>query len=590
MRIPELGLRSIAVAIAVLAVIDPAVTSQRSTKPEVVVLSVNAASDSALNRRVSAQLAKDFTVMHTPLAAAAATVLVGSHLPTGFHSSSAQRMFAVVPTGASEVANIELVVVPQHVALDTRVPVSARVRVRGARGQSVQARLLANGVIVDRATGQSEGDSAIMTMPLLFVPTVVGAVSLRVEVRVGSGDHFVAADALVNVQNEKWAVLFFDPRPSWMSTFVRRAVERDTRFVVTSRVVTSTNVSTDAGRPPATLDDPSISDLYNAIVVGAPESLGERDIQGLDQFLRWRGGSVVLLFDANKSGRYERLADMGTFTATANSQGAQIADASGDSLAMRATEWMWPVRLPAGATVLAWNERVAAAAPQPIVYAVSAGAGRVIVSGALDAWKFRDTERSGFERFWQRTVAAAAIDAAPAVDVELSEALVRPSSEVVVTVTERRASLATLRAGASTRATASALLEHGDGTAAVVRLWPTGTPGVLRGTVTAPNEPGTYRVAASAEGGTTRAPLQVATDARPPNPTEIELLRAVAVANGGELVPEGQIDQLSSIMKRSFEVQRRPVSWHPMHSAWWLLPFTLALSAEWWLRRRRGLP
>lgn len=590
MRIPELGLRGIAVIIAVLGVIDPAVTSQRSTKPEVAVLSVNTASDSALNRRVSAQLAKNFTVMHAPFAAAAATVLVGSHPPIGFHSSSAQRVFGVVPTGTSGVATIESVVVPQRVALDTRVPVTAHVRVRGPRGQSVQVRLVANGAIVDRATRQSEGDSATMTVALLFVPTAVGAASLRVEVRVGTSDRFVASDALVNVQNEKWAVLFFDARPSWMSTFVRRAVERDTRFVVTSRVVTSTNVSTDAGRPPATLDDPSISDLYDAIVVGAPESLDERDVQGLDQFLRRRGGSVVLLFDANKSGRYERLADMGTFTATANSQGARIADASGDSLAMRATEWMWPVRLPAGAAVLAWNQRVATAVPQPIVYAVSAGAGRIIVSGALDAWKFRDTERSGFERFWKRTVAAAAGDAAAAVDVQLSEALVRPSAEVVVTVTERRASLTHLRGGATTRATASARLERADGTAAVVRLWPTGTPGVLRGTVTAPSEPGTYQIAASAEGGTTRAPLQVAADARAPSPTEIELLRAVATANGGEVVPEDQIDQLSSILQRSLDVQQRPVSWHPMHSAWWLLPFTLALSAEWWLRRRRGLP
>jgi hypothetical protein len=27
----------------------------------------------------------------------------------------------------------------------------------------------------------------------------------------------------------------------------------------------------------------------------------------------------------------------------------------------------------------------------------------------------------------------------------------------------------------------------------------------------------------------------------------------------------------------------------PMQSAWWIVPFTACLSAEWWLRRRRGL-
>ena len=28
---------------------------------------------------------------------------------------------------------------------------------------------------------------------------------------------------------------------------------------------------------------------------------------------------------------------------------------------------------------------------------------------------------------------------------------------------------------------------------------------------------------------------------------------------------------------------------HPMRSTWWLLPFVVCLSSEWWLRRRRGL-
>ena len=31
------------------------------------------------------------------------------------------------------------------------------------------------------------------------------------------------------------------------------------------------------------------------------------------------------------------------------------------------------------------------------------------------------------------------------------------------------------------------------------------------------------------------------------------------------------------------------VEGRPMRSAWWILPFAACLSAEWWLRRRRGL-
>jgi class 3 adenylate cyclase len=28
---------------------------------------------------------------------------------------------------------------------------------------------------------------------------------------------------------------------------------------------------------------------------------------------------------------------------------------------------------------------------------------------------------------------------------------------------------------------------------------------------------------------------------------------------------------------------------HPLQSPWWILPFALCLSGEWWLRRRDGL-
>ena len=55
-------------------------------------------------------------------------------------------------------------------------------------------------------------------------------------------------DVLVNVPDSRRTVLFFDRRPSWMSTFVRRAVERDPRFAVTSRIITSVNAATTVSR------------------------------------------------------------------------------------------------------------------------------------------------------------------------------------------------------------------------------------------------------------------------------------------------------------------------------------------------------
>src|SRR6185503_11402090 len=112
----------------------------------------------------------------------------------------------------------------------------------------------------------------------------------------------------------RFSVLFFDPRPSWMSTFVRRTIERDPRFVLTSRVVTSRNVSTDAGRPPARLDDIIALASFDAIVIGAPDALTAADVTGLEAYLRRRGGGVVFLFDQRAPGAYERLTNAGGWT------------------------------------------------------------------------------------------------------------------------------------------------------------------------------------------------------------------------------------------------------------------------------------
>jgi hypothetical protein len=35
-------------------------------------------------------------------------------------------------------------------------------------------------------------------------------------------------------------------------------------------------------------------------------------------------------------------------------------------------------------------------------------------------------------------------------------------------------------------------------------------------------------------------------------------------------------------------VASEALPWHPMRSPWWIVPLTLALAGDWWLRRRRG--
>lgn len=580
--------RSTAVLIALAAFIDPAITSSRALKPEVVVQTVNAPADSALAQQVATRLAKDFTVMRVPYAGAAATVLVGSHVPqTAIDAAGA--VFAVAPEASVNNVALESVHAPKRAAVDARVPVVATVHPRGLKGKELEFALRANGSIVDRLMHKVESDNERFEATLSYVPTAAGAVRLRAEASI-AGARAEAADVVVDVRAQKWAVLFYDARPSWMSTFVRRALELDTRFAVTSRVVTSTNVSTDAGRPPGTLDDPNIAELYDAIVVGAPESLTERDVQGAERFLRQRGGSVVLLFDGNKSGAYSRLVDVGTFASVTNSMPAVIGDHNGDTLAMRATEWMYASRVPAGARVLASTRPSNKNADgNAIVYSVNAGAGRVYVSGALDAWKFRDAAQSGFERFWQQTIADAANSSIDQVDLQSSAAPVRPGSTSEVVITSRRAALATADAGAPVRSSATVTVESA-GSSQPVTVWPTGVPGVFRGTLNAPYDTGVYRISANVDGATAVAPLMVSADVRTANPVDSAMLSAFAVARGGSVLPASRVNDLSGLIQKAVAPASRRVVWHPMRSLWWLVPFALLLSGEWWLRRRRGLP
>jgi hypothetical protein len=67
------------------------------------------------------------------------------------------------------------------------------------------------------------------------------------------------------------------------------------------------------------------------------------------------------------------------------------------------------------------------------------------------------------------------------------------------------------------------------------------------------------------------------------------MLGAWISAHGGRVVPGPRLAELAPLLRASVRVAPRAETWHPMRSAWWIIPFALALAGEWWLRRRRGL-
>jgi hypothetical protein len=57
---------------------------------------------------------------------------------------------------------------------------------------------------------------------------------------------------------------------------------------------------------------------------------------------------------------------------------------------------------------------------------------------------------------------------------------------------------------------------------------------------------------------------------------------------GIDVTPDHVVD-LERFLRGAVTSPRTTVVRHPMRSTWWILPFAICLSAEWWLRRRGGL-
>jgi len=589
----RLSLRGIAILIAVLAVIDPAMTSMRSPKARVAVVASSPARDSVLARRVSQSLENRFSVIDAPLPGADATVLVGESAPSSF-MELATPLFVVRADSGGDQVRIETVRVPRTAPLDASVPVTIVARTSGARGRTLEAELSAGGVVVNRSMRPIDDDRSQLT--LSFTPTAVGTVPIRVSARITGGRDSATADVVTDIRPTRWTVLFYDLQPSWMSTFVRRAIERDSRFVVTSRVVTSRNVSTDAGTPPGRLDDLASTSRFDAIVIGAPDALTDAEIAGLEEYARKRGGNVVLLCDGGFLPNAARLTQVAQWTSPSRRRAplpivSHTPGATGLDTVLLATEVSWPSQLPSTAEVLARTVSAEdSVTNRPMLWRVPLGAGRVTVSSAFDAWRYRDRGQAGFDKLWQTLLADASAASLPPIDIRVSPAPVSPGENIDVDVVIREVALRDVASMRDTvRASVVADIVGPRASRASIRLWPASSVGEFHTTVRAPRDTGIYRVVVSSGGLSADAPLVVAGEVSRAAASDIDLLESLAASRGGKVIRASALDRLMPAIAAIVRPASRAETWHPMRSAWWILPFALALGAEWLLRRRAAL-
>jgi hypothetical protein len=571
------GLRVAAFALAAVAVMDPSLTYSRATKPVVAVAAT--ARHRVLADRVADELRRRFTVVRGTTDIASAAVLVGvlpdeARVPPG-------PTLAVVPQAIAPDVRIVRVEASPDTPLHSRMQIDVGVVVAGAAGRSVRVDVWAGDMMASRMITPVRADSGVTVVRLPFIPTE-GSQVLRVIARLDDAGVSDTAHTLVETRNQRLRVLFFDGRPSWNSTFVRRTLERDSRFSVTHRIQTSRGLANTGGPAPASLRDFESLREFAVIVVGAPDLLTPADISGLESFMRRRGGRVVMMMETRPGTALDRLMGAAIWRTLQSAAPSTVTDSAGRTV-LRARDIVWPASVPTEAHVQAsigGRDSIS----RPIVWSVPVGAGELTASGARDAWQYRG-DSAGFDVFWLSTIVENAMRAPAPLDVQLSRWVVAPGDELNARVIVRDVFVA--GQGSRTARVTAALVSDRDSTA--VRLLPHQTPGAFTARVIAPRKGGSYRLVVEAGGDRDEAPFVVDSSAMPLRGDQRAVVEAFVSSRGGRVVEEPELKSLPDLVASAVQSVSRVETWHPMRSAWWIVPFALLLGVEWWWRRRRGL-
>lgn len=609
-------LRGGAVAIAVLALLDPEVTLRRQVDAEVAVVRAPAApgdggpSLDALTDEVTRNIDSRFRAIPGPWGGAAATVLVGEGFPDGA---------AGLPSPLFRVVDDDALTRPHLVRLEApaRVHHPGRARLRLLLGHAPATEsgpfptvvLRWEGAEVDRTTARPRG--GFLEAVLDFVAPGPGVYPLEVALAGDAPDrHRSLAHPVVRVVDERWAVLFLDPRPAWGSTFVRRALSDDPRFLVTGRIETAPGVVTTFGSPPAAPEAPGALEPHDLIVVGAPERLSAPLASALEGWVRGGGSLILLPDDLPEDGApprpWEELAGVSAWVVEEHDDPLDLTlrgmpgDEPPEGPALRARLTSRPRVAPPGIRPWAVDGE-----GRPLIWSRPLGEGRVVVSGAHDAWHFRTEPSSDFARSWRAMAAEAAALVPPPLELHLAPGAT--TGAVAADLLPPPGGSLALPPGAPLRLSAvsrhrgapggsqgapgvEGVVEAGDSEHPLA-FRPTTTAGVLEATFTAPDAPGTAWIEVNYAGDRARLPLVVAPRAAEADPgSDPAFLALWSRARGGALFPAREGDALVDALEAALDLERRPEGYHPMRSPWWIVPFALLLAGEWWIRRRRGLP
>ena len=579
-------LRTVAAAIAIAGVVDPAVKTAGAGRARVAVVTAPQASPAA--GRVRAQLVAALGASHELVphvtSDSAAAILIGDRYPD--ESIAADLPVSTVTIAANPQRRVRIVTLsaPREIPAGTAIHVDAELEGGGGTGASADFTVSIGGLEVGRISHRVAGErerwrAALDVVPVGEPPWIVRAAVTQPE---GPGSAGMdVAHTVVGLRREPLAVQFYEARPGWAATFVRRALESDARFRVESISVSSRGVAT---RTPGSRELSALAgvrqvsdtrltpqlDSLEVIIVGGLDRLSATEVRALDRFMRERGGAVVLVADARVDAGPARELMPPRATERLLERPATLAMTAGAAPFEASELLLFPP--PAGIE----GEVIAAAADgSPVVLSLPHGRGRLFISGAMDAWRYRMSETRGFDRFWQAAVAALALGAPPPIDVRISPPALRPLERGLISVR--------LRSDPGAAVSASV-----DGEP--IRLWPESEAGLYRGRFTARKTSGRMSIEVTSAGYrpySVRRAVIVQEGVEEPVRKDVPLSLLAASHRGIDVTPE-RLDELERFVRATITAPEAGAVTRPLRSIWWLVPFGACLSAEWWIRRRRG--
>ena len=504
-----------------------------------------------------------------------ATVLIGDRLPAVIARNT--PIWALDTTPPSPNVRIVHAVGPRvrlpEQALEIRVDMDAS----GVAGQTSELVLEDSGIAV-ATLRHAWRDKERWNASLQYLPPGTAAGRLRVRAVPLAGESTTAdnvADVAVPPVRGPVRTLVAELGVTWPAMFTRRALEGEPAFAISAVQRAGKKVATRAGAPPATISREALAP-FEAVIIGGPDNLTATDIAALRWFVEERGGAAVLIPDQRPVGRYVDLLGDAAFEPRTLDQPARL----GSEGALLASELLIARRLPRGAHVFATTT-----SGEAVIFSARRGAGAVVFSGALDAWRHRDL---AFPGFWRRVILEEASAAPPVLDVAADPAIVAPGEITHITARLRGTELPT--ASRIDLGAIGARAVSADGQVDVaVRLWPTAEPGAYEGSWR-PSAAGRYDIAVTIGDLRADARLTADADVAHGSAADPDGLALAASTSGGRVFPADRVTLLVDAMSSAYPARRVRRTSHPMRSWWWTVPFAGLLCAEWAIRRKHGQP